>query len=251
MPLSNIPAHIAAKFPFTASLKREAVAIRDLLLPTRTYSQCGEDRSILDFFGPALASVLREAIYFEVGANQPSQLSNSYLFYRNGGSGILVEPDERCSRLLRRYRPRDIVINALAGADSGAGWLYLQKNTVFNSSVPGGKRTAIGQKLLSRVSLDDLWRAIHPSPTACYCFLLSVDTEGGEEQIIQGATELIQNSYFICLEHHGVSERKEVFLYLLGPEFSDYHETALNVLFKRREDFSRFRQRTSGTREAE
>lgn len=232
---------IATKVPVAASIKRELVAVRDSLLPPRSYSQCGEDRLVLQFFNSKIDVLAKRGFYIEIGANQPSQLSNTYLFYRMGAVGILVEPDVRCCALLRRYRPRDVVINALAGPDSGVGLLYLQKYTGLNSSMPESAKTAVGRRVLPRICLDDLWKAMQSNlREKDYCFLLSIDTEGGEEQILAGGAEVVKNSYFICLEHHGCNERREGYERILGTSFEVQYESGINLLFRRKMVFEDF-----------
>jgi hypothetical protein len=70
--------------------KRFWVAARDALSPVReSYAQHGEDRYIRQ----QLSGVdLTSGIYVDIGANQPTQISNTYLFYRAGGSGVAIEP---------------------------------------------------------------------------------------------------------------------------------------------------------------
>ena len=198
----------------------------------------------MGFFESTLVPSRNDGVYVEVGANQPSQLSNTYRFYRQGYSGVLVEPDARCCALLRRYRPKDLVINALAGRVSGLGWLFLQTHTVLNSSLPDAAATAVARRLVPSINLDELWRALTTRGRTAprFCFLLSLDTEGGEEEILLGARELTRRSYFVCLEHHGCAERKEQFQAILGAAFEVFWETGINVLFKQRQEFSRFQE---------
>lgn len=55
--------------------------------------------------------------YVDVGAHDPFRFSNSAYFYARGWRGLSIEPDPSGADLIRRYRPRDIVINLGVGAE--------------------------------------------------------------------------------------------------------------------------------------
>jgi FkbM family methyltransferase len=79
-----------------------------------TYAQNGEDLVA----GGALASVgvITTAIrYLDIGAWEPIESNNTYYFYRDGGRGVLVEPNIEMTPKLKRKRPRDTVITAGIG----------------------------------------------------------------------------------------------------------------------------------------
>ena len=85
------------------------------------FSQFGEDASVASFLrvvGRACRS------YLDIGANDPVSHSNTYLFYRDGGSGVLVEANPAIARRIRRKRPRDTVVN-VAVVPEGSGTLDL------------------------------------------------------------------------------------------------------------------------------
>jgi hypothetical protein len=68
-----------------------------------SYSQFGEDKLILKYFGKL------DGVFVEVGAFHPVQLSQTYLLEQNGWSGALVEPLPHLAALLRSARPRSKV----------------------------------------------------------------------------------------------------------------------------------------------
>lgn len=71
---------------------------------TESYSQCGEDliaAQILAFLKVDKPS------YLDIGAFMPVKSNNTYLFYRAGGRGVLVEPNVDLTAELRRMRPDD------------------------------------------------------------------------------------------------------------------------------------------------
>jgi FkbM family methyltransferase len=56
--------------------------------------------------------------YLDIGANHPINISNTFLFYTIGASGVLVEPDPDLCGNLSRTRPRDTVLNVGCAFDN-------------------------------------------------------------------------------------------------------------------------------------
>ncbi|WP_165356406.1 FkbM family methyltransferase [Sphingosinicella sp. BN140058] len=81
----------------------------DLKVHARSgFSQFGEDASIAAYLR-TLGRTCR--FYVDIGANRPVLHSNTYLFYRDGASGVLVEANPLLTARLRKKRPRDRVVN--------------------------------------------------------------------------------------------------------------------------------------------
>jgi FkbM family methyltransferase len=80
------------------------------------FSQFGEDASIAAYLRLIGRSCRR---YIDIGANHPVLHSNTYLFYRDGASGLLVEANPSIAARLRRRRPRDTVLNVAVSAKGG------------------------------------------------------------------------------------------------------------------------------------
>jgi len=79
-----------------------------------SYSQFGEDVIIARLLDD-LAIV--NISYLDIGANNPKFISNTYLFYERGLSGVLVEPNAFLCEKLRAERPRDTVLNVGIGTE--------------------------------------------------------------------------------------------------------------------------------------
>jgi FkbM family methyltransferase len=77
---------------------------------------------------------LKRFRYVDVGAAHPMQISNTYLLYASGASGVLVEPDPVQVELLRRARPRDVVVHAgVSFDDRRSATLFRMTFPHFNS----------------------------------------------------------------------------------------------------------------------
>lgn len=89
----------------------------DAKLHGRTaFAQYGEDVNVMEM----LRTLGRKQItYVDIGANDPVLHSNTYLFYRDGSSGLLVDANPEICKRIRAKRPRDVVENVGVAAKSG------------------------------------------------------------------------------------------------------------------------------------
>ena len=61
-----------------------------------SYAQMGEDLVCDHYLGEPL-----KGVYLDIGAYEPIFLSNTYLFYKRGWTGITVEPNPLKSEMFR------------------------------------------------------------------------------------------------------------------------------------------------------
>src|SRR5262245_33383940 len=78
-----------------------------------SYSQSGEDLIVSFLFQYTLG--ISKPTYIDIGAAHPTRFNNTYLFYRRGASGVLVEPNVTLIPALTSTRPRDTVLNVGIG----------------------------------------------------------------------------------------------------------------------------------------
>lgn len=60
--------------------------------------------------------------YLEIGGYHPVVSSNTWLLYRQGWSGWVVEPNPSMAELWARRRPRDRLVQAAIGREAGEAW---------------------------------------------------------------------------------------------------------------------------------
>ena len=88
-----------------------------------SFSQEGEDRILSGIFhGQA------EGFYVDVGAHHPTELSNTYVFYRKGWRGINIDPLAGIMVMFDQVRPRDINVE-VAISDTDDMLTYYEFNT--------------------------------------------------------------------------------------------------------------------------
>ena len=153
-----------------------------------SYSAHGEDlfvRGWLDELGVERTSIR----YLDIGGNHPSVLNNTYLFYRMGGRGVIVEPTPREADLIAKKRPRDILVRAgVAFDDRRSAKLFQFEPSVYNTFDPATADETyitikrLGHPIERRGEMEVLLVPImelvdaHFGNTACH--FLSIDVEG-------------------------------------------------------------------------
>jgi FkbM family methyltransferase len=145
----------------------------------QSFSQFGEDSLILKFFAGKT-----DGFFVEVGANDPENLSQTFLLEHNGWRGILVEPLPNCCERLRSCRPRSQIFQVACGSPEQCGKALLQVNGELSklaASAPGQPPRG-GYEEVPVMTLDDI---LEQSPHPQIDFL-SIDVEGLELQVLQG-----------------------------------------------------------------
>lgn len=182
-----------------------AYAMRDSLGRKESYSQWGEDRIILDYF-LARGGIEPDWIYMDVGANHPTLISDTYLFYRLGYAGICLEPNRELSSVFQRIRRRDVVVNAAAGNQPGELEFFVTDNPVFSSLVKAELEDRVATSYVVPVlRLEDLQSQIN----AKRIFLLKIDTEGFDQQVLEGARSLLPSIMVVLTETRSDAERQQ------------------------------------------
>ena len=170
----------------------------------RSFSQCCEDLFFQEYFGEYRGT------YIEIGGNHPLRGSNTYLLYRSGWSGLVVEPIQRLCAKHRQFRPRDIQVMAAGGESSGSLTFYEMIPAVLSTCDPETARQTLskGEALLHReytvpvVTVADIYREYLPGRQVD---LLSIDTEGHDLAVLRGVNWAeIRPKLVICEAHNEI-----------------------------------------------
>jgi FkbM family methyltransferase len=147
----------------------------------------------------------------DVGSGHPVIGSNTYLFYRQGWSGLLIDPLEGNVRESRRRRPRDKVIRAAVGASDEPQTLYeFDPYELTTTSVErvrqleGQGFRPIRETSTPQVRLRDLGLEARPRDPV----VLSIDVEGVEVEVLTGNDWSRFRPRVICIEELRRPERE-------------------------------------------
>jgi FkbM family methyltransferase len=203
-----------------------------------SYSQCGEDLILRH-----LLRVLDvdKVVYLDLGAHHPTYLSNTYLFYQEGGHGVCVEPDPSLSAELEAKRSRDVILNCGVGVKNDvADFFVMTTNTLSTFSRAEAERyQAYGNQRIVKTmqvelrTIDDI--LAHHFEQCPH--LVSLDVEGLDYRILQSLDFSIYRPRVFCLETltytEDRAERKldEIIELMLENGYLVYADTYINTIF--------------------
>lgn len=170
-----------------------------------SYAEAGEDLVVNAIFGNLK---ITQISYLDVGAYEPIYLNNTYLFYRHGHRGVLVEPNVAMCERLRKVRPEDTVLEAGIGvpkkseADyyvmSEASWSTFDRAEAEHmAKASGGKVTIKEVRKMPLLDINEVM-AEHfggKAPT-----FVSIDAEGWHLRILKAMDFKRFRPAVICVE---------------------------------------------------
>jgi FkbM family methyltransferase len=176
---------------------------------------------------------LSEAIYVDVGANHPSRISNTYLLYREGLRGVIVEPNPELLALHRRFRPRDIAVGVGCGERPNVAKFHVHSAPVTSSFLESAASER-GAKIVRAeyvpiMPLDTILDSIEFENVS----LLSVDTEGLDAEVLSGATETLRHTFMVCVEVN-TDQIETAIVNLLTPSFELVQRFECNMIWRNR-----------------
>jgi FkbM family methyltransferase len=179
----------------------------------RSFSQFGEDIVV--------GSLLRQknGIYVDVGAFHPTLYSNTYLLYRRGWRGVVVDPTPNARTLFKVFRPKDSFYSVGIGNTSHALY-HLFADPAYNTFDETQAKlwqakgvTLTGTREVNMRPLKDILQEEKISSID----VLSVDVEGLDIQVLATHDWTIP-THVIIVEDHGFQvaqkERSECYRFL-------------------------------------
>lgn len=211
-----------------------------------SHSQYGEDVVVNELL---VGLSIRNMSYLDIGANNPKYISNTYLFYEKGFSGVLIEPNKVLCEKLKAERPRDIVLNVGIGFDDqekeadfhlfaehadGLGTFSAEEARLWEEVGMSGTKFEVQQ--IVKVPLMGINCVISNYFTECPDFI-SIDVEGWDLQILKTLDFEKYCPAVICVEtlaynKDGSTYRNELIRELLeGKGYTLHRETHANTIF--------------------
>jgi len=205
----------------------------------QSFSGSGEDLIIFDI----LKKLKKKAIcYIDIGSHDPIYGNNTYLLYRNGGSGILVEPNKHLCNKTKLKRSRDKCLNlGVGGSDGEADFYFFDRDTRSTFSkeesiawekLSGQKAKIEKKKLLSLDSIIKMLNGKNPD-------LVSIDTEGLEIDILSKYSWFKKPAIF-CIENSassGIRKDNQIVSIMKKQGYVEVAKTFANSIFIRDEEY--------------
>ena len=191
-----------------------------------SYSQHKEDVLAL---GDIQGVEITEGVYVDVGGNHPTRISNTYLLYRRGGRGIVIEPNRAFLRLYARFRPRDVFL-CMGCADCYAlmPFHHHPVSHVLSSLGDGHDKVSTKREFVPVMPLD----AIMPIIGDRQVSLLSVDVEGFDLDVLKSGSKVLQRTKRVIVEF--ASGEDAICETLESCGFMLTHRTTYNMIFARK-----------------
>jgi len=150
-----------------------------------SYSQEGEDLILSRVFRGK-----RRGCYIDVGAYHPKRFSNTFLFYQRGWTGINIDARPESMSAFKKYRRRDINIEAAISISGGARTYYMFSEPAFNTfdEEIAQNRIRRGIKLLSTATIPSspLSQVLNTHlPENTTIDFMSIDVEGFDLEVLQ------------------------------------------------------------------
>lgn len=208
-----------------------------------SYAQYGEDLIVQGIFDTLHLSTPR---YIDIGTHHPTNLSNTFLFYKKGSSGVCIEPSPQLFTNIKKVRPRDICLNVgiSDSAQSSMPYYVLTAQTMNTFSKEDAEKTinapaVYGEQKIERVEHIDLIpiNEILEKYFSTYGDFVSIDTEGFDEQIIRSIDFTKFRPKVLCVEtiEQGTTstfhKNTALIEYLTTKNYFVYADTYVNTIF--------------------
>ena len=154
-----------------------------------SYAQNGEDVRLWRAFSGMLESNA-PGFYVEVGGWEPVDDSITNSFYLHGWSGVVVEPLREYSAAFTLARPRDRVVECLAGETIGESVLAVVPGTGLSTATPEHVAKYLAEGLATRTelvtvrTLDDILEGFLNEEQDIH--FMTIDVEGSEGSVLRG-----------------------------------------------------------------
>jgi FkbM family methyltransferase len=177
-----------------------------------SWSQQGEDLCVLFIFRWLLG--VEQFTYLDIGANHPHYLSNTYLFYTMGMTGVCVEPNPDLVPLFKVSRPKDQLFNIGIGSHSGDLDFYMMTSNTLNTfsrkqAEAYTKDKSMGSQQIEKVVQIPV-ESVNTILERCFRneenYFLSIDVEGMDLEILNAINFELHRPTVICVESNGEDE---------------------------------------------
>lgn len=228
MQFSKYKIVIANAFPFAARMSRLIKAFTTVYSKTRlSYSQHGEDVFVWDLLNKHFPNTRYN--YVDVGAFHPTLLSNTYLFYRKNINGITVEPNHELAGLHKFFRSKDIQLEIACGNLNQLSVFHLQKTFPALSSLNNiSNKGTVTCHYVPVFNLDTVCGNLGCSKI----YFLSIDVEGFDFQVLQGANNILTNTFIVCIECNSKESEDCVTCFLREKDFIFIGRFSCNLIFR-------------------
>ena len=202
-----------------------------------SFSQQGEDLIIENIFQYLK---IEKPVYLDIGAWNPVVDNNTFLFYRKGSRGVLVEPNPYFVEMIRNVRPQDIVVPLAVTVDGRraeldyylvndgkSGWNTFSAEQAMKLQSQGNTIKTIR---MQSIGINDIIKKyLTKAPD-----LLSIDIEGMDLAVLKSLDWKSYRPRVICVETLVTGSRQgdqKIHEFLLQMNYSLKGSTFVNSVY--------------------
>jgi len=203
-----------------------------------SYAQNGEDLIL-----QALFEDKEPGFYVDVGAHHPKRYSNTYRLYCRGWRGLNIDAMPGSMRPFRRFRPRDINVEAAVASVSQELTFYIFEDLALNTCDRNlaSEHAAEGRPPIREVLVQavPLWKLLDQYvPRNIKIDLLTIDVEGLDFDVLESNDWARYAPDYILVECLGMLPldkicSNKVTQFLSEHHYSSIAKTIHTVLYKR------------------
>ena len=207
-----------------------------------SYAQCGEDLIIAHVFR---ALGIDRPFFMDIGAHHPKYLNNTYFFYKQGATGVNIEPDPHLIKAFGSVRPNDANLNFGVTDEPGerVADLYIFSiptlNTFSKEEAEHVAASDARQRVVSveKIRIRNVNEVLAEHAAERRIDLLSMDVEGLDEKLIMAWDFSMYKPLVICLETISYSAKGRgvkngaVIRHITDQGYMLYADTNVNSIF--------------------
>lgn len=166
--------------------------------PTISYSQNGEDILLWHIYRNK-----KKGFYVDVGAHHPRRFSNTHLLYKQGWSGINIDPISSMKDTFKE-RVRDVNINFGVSDQNGTEKYNVFSEGALNTCDEKITEKYPGKREVKEIQVFTLRDILEKYAPGKKIDLLSVDAEGSELKILNSNDWIKYSPEIIVIEDHAL-----------------------------------------------
>jgi FkbM family methyltransferase len=203
-----------------------------------SYSQEGEDLVLRRYVGN-----IKKGYYVDIGCHHPERFSNTYLYYKNGWSGMNIDADPNLVKAFNEKRERDKNLSYGVGNKEGALDFYIFNEKALNTF---DKKLAEERnnkdeyyveavKKIKIKKLKDIFKQHLPKNQSID--FMSVDVEGRDFDVLSSNDWQKYRPRFIVTESYNSDsligiEKDRIVKYLINKKYMPVAKTYYSIIFK-------------------
>ena len=210
-----------------------------------SFSQSGEDK-IIEFLLNYGNSAKKGISYLDIGCNDYKNLSNTYLLYRKGINGVLIDANPIYINEININRPNDVILNCGVGQKSSSELTFYVLNSSDLSSfnldtIKEAQKESPWIEIVKEIKvpvydLDTIYKKyFHSTPT-----IVSIDVEGDELGILSSSDLEKYRPYIFIIETIEYKDRvtlNNIVDFMNENDYIEYAFTGVNSIFLDKREF--------------